>query len=85
MHVFVLTRVFKMHVFVWENSESASQPITVRHFTGSDACHIITRSNALYGFFSFSCFVPGILAKNYIQTFKSKIYYSKSCEQERTV
>ena len=22
-------------------AESASQPITVRHFTGSDACHII--------------------------------------------
>jgi hypothetical protein len=23
------------------NADSASQPITVRHFTGSDACHII--------------------------------------------
>jgi hypothetical protein len=23
------------------DAESASQPITVRHFTGSDTCHII--------------------------------------------
>ena len=29
-----------MHAFVLA-AESASQPITVRHFTGSDACHII--------------------------------------------
>jgi hypothetical protein len=33
----LLFRFNKMHAFV----ESTSQPITARHFTGSDACHII--------------------------------------------
>jgi hypothetical protein len=28
-------------------AESASQPITVRHFTGSDACHIINSFNSI--------------------------------------
>jgi hypothetical protein len=34
-----------MHALVYVEimtAESASQPITIRHFTGSGACHIIT-------------------------------------------
>jgi hypothetical protein len=87
MHVFVLTRVFKMHVFVWENngplkvllsqSQSAISPEVMLAILSHVVMHCLD-------FLVFLALCP-VSWQKIIQTFKSKIYYSKSCEQERTV